>query len=369
MIKVKSEGIILESSQNGFDNQAVLNPACVEIGGVTHMFYRGVRRGDMSSSIGCCQLVDNEAVKRSSEPVLFPEYDYEKKGVEDPRIVFLDGVYYLFYTAYDGKNALFAYATSTDLISFVKRGVISPRISYAEAGSLFGSSRTKMREKYFFFESYIRDREGGDILLWEKDAFIFPKKFHRPESRGLASDWPQGHGLASDGQSHSQSHNKFALVHRILPGIQVIYFDDFKDLTDDYWRGYLRNLGDYVLLDPEYRFESRNIGGGCPPIETKEGWLLIYHAVEDSHYGRIYHAAAALLDLDDPAKVIGRSKRPLFSPTEQWEKYGDVNNVVFPTGSVVKDGKLHIYYGAADKLIADKSVDMEELLRELKNNK
>jgi len=340
MIKVKSEGIILESSQNGFDNQAVLNPTCVEIGGVTHMFYRGVRRGDMSSSIGCCQLVDNKVVKRYSEPVLFPEYDYEKKGVEDPRIVFLDGVYYLFYTAYDGKNALFAYATSTDLISFVKRGVISPRISYAEAGSLFGSSRTKMREKYFFFESYIRDREGGDILLWEKDAFIFPKKFN----------------------------NKFALVHRILPGIQVIYFDDFKDLTDDYWRGYLRNLGDYVLLDPEYRFESRNIGGGCPPIETKEGWLLIYHAVEDSHYGRIYHAAAALLDLDDPAKVIGRSKRPLFSPTEQWEKYGDVNNVVFPTGSVVKDGRLYIYYGAADKLIAAKSVDMEELLRELKNN-
>lgn len=340
MIKVKSEGIILESSQNAFDNQAVLNPACVEIGSVTHMFYRGVRRGDMSSSIGCCQLVDNKVVKRSSEPVLFPEYDYEKKGVEDPRIVFLDGVYYLFYTAYDGKNALFAYATSTDLISFVKRGVISPRISYAEAGSLFGSSRTKMRERYFFFESYIRDREGGDILLWEKDAFIFPKKFN----------------------------NKFALVHRILPGIQVIYFDDFKDLTDDYWRGYLRNLGDYVLLDPEYRFESRNIGGGCPPIETKEGWLLIYHAVEDSHYGRIYHAAAALLDLDDPAKVIGRSKRPLFSPTEQWEKYGDVNNVVFPTGSVVKDGRLYIYYGAADKLIAAKSVDMEELLKELKNN-
>ena len=353
MIKVKSEGIILESSQNRFDNQAVLNPACVEIGGVTHMFYRGVRRGDMSSSIGCCQLVGNKVVKRSSEPVLFPEYDYEKKGVEDPRIVFLDGVYYLFYTAYDGKNALFAYATSNDLISFVKHGVISPRISYAEAGSLFGSSRTKMREKYFFFESYIRDREGGDILLWEKDAFIFPKKFNRPPRRR---------------RGDSQSHNKFALVHRILPGIQVIYFDDFKDLTDDYWRGYLRNLGDYVLLDPEYGFESRNIGGGCPPIETKEGWLLIYHAVEDSRNGRIYHAAAALLDLDDPAKVIGRMKQPLFSPTEQWEKYGDVNNVVFPTGSVVKDGRLYIYYGAADKLIAAKSVDMEELLRELKNN-
>ena len=340
MIKVKSEGIILESSRNAFDGQAVLNPTCVEIDGITHMFYRGVRQGDMVSSIGYCQLVDNKVVKRIDQPVLFPEYDYEKKGVEDPRIVFLDGIYYLFYTAYDGKNAIFAYATSTDLVNFTKHGVISPRITYAEAGRLFGCSKTGVREKYFFFESYIRDRQGADILLWEKDAFIFPKKIN----------------------------NKFALVHRVLPGIQVIYFDDFKELTDDYWRAYLKDLGRYVMLDSEYRFESRNIGGGCPPIETRDGWLLIYHAVEDSHVGRIYHAAAALFDLDDPTKVIARMKKPLFSPNEEWEKRGDVNNVVFPTGTVVKDDRLYIYYGAADKRIAAKSVDMEELLRELKNN-
>jgi len=330
------------------------------------MFYRGVRQGDIVSSIGYCQLVANKVVKRFDQPVLFPEYDYEKKGVEDPRIVFFNGIYYLFYTAYDGKNAIFAYATSADLVNFTKHGVISPRITYAEAGRLFGCSKTGVREKYFLFESYIRDRQGADILLWEKDAFIFPKKFNRPDSRGLASDRPQGHGLASDGQSHSQSHNKFALIHRILPGIQVIYFDDFKDLTDDYWREYLRDLGSYILFESKYRFESRNIGGGCPPIETKEGWLLIYHGVEDSRQGRIYHAAAALLDLEDPTKVIGRLKRPLFSPTEKWEKLGDVNNVVFPTGTVLKDSRLYIYYGAADKCIAAKSVDINELLAELK---
>ncbi len=338
MIEVRNEGIILESSHNAFDDQAVLNPACVEIGGVTHMFYRGVRKGDMVSSIGYCQLVDNKVIKRLDRPVLFPEHDYEKKGVEDPRIVLFNGIYYLFYTAYDGKNAIFAYATSIDLINFVKHGVISPRITYAEAGKLFGHAKTGIREKYFIFESYIRDRQGDDILLWEKDAFIFPKKFK----------------------------NKFALVHRILPGIQVIYFDDFKDLTDDYWREYLKVLGNYILLQPKYRFESRNIGGGCPPIETKDGWLLVYHGVEDSSKGRIYHAAAALLDLEDPSKVIGRMKRPLFSPTEKWEKNGDVNNVVFPTGTTLKGNRLYIYYGAADKRIAAKSVDMAELLTELK---
>ena len=340
MSKVKSEGIILESSENGFENQAVLNPATIEVDGVTHMFYRAVRSPDMVSSIGYCQLEGNKAVKRSANPVLFPEQDYEKMGVEDPRIIFLDGVYYLFYTVYDGKNALFAYATSTDLVHFVKQDVISPRITYHEAARLFAHSKIKMREKYFLFDSYIRDRQGDDILLWEKDAFIFPKKIK----------------------------GQFALIHRVLPGIQVITFDDFKELTrEDFWKKHLRHLGEHVVLDPEYRFESRNIGGGCPPIETKDGWLLIYHGVEDALQGRIYHAGAALLDLVDPTKVIGRLKKPLFSPIEPWEKQGDVNNVVFPTGTVLKDGRLFIYYGAADKRIAAKSLDIKELLKELKN--
>ncbi len=338
MIDVKSEGIILESSKDGFDNQAVLNPACIERDGVTHMFYRGVRQGDMRSAIGYCRLAGGKVVERSPEPVLFPEHAYEKSGTEDPRVVFLDGLYYLFYTVYDGKNALFAYATSTDLIHFTKQRVISPRITYREAGKLFAFSKTRLGEKYFMFDSYIRDRQGDDILLWEKDAFIFPRKFK----------------------------NKFALIHRVLPGIQLAYFEDFKELTDDYWRDHLQSLGDHIVLDPKYRFENRNIGGGCPPIETQDGWLLIYHAVEDSGGIKTYHAAAALLDLEDPMKVIGRMKQPLFSPTERWERVGDVDNVVFPTGTRVKDGRLTIYYGAADKLIAAKSVGMKELLAELK---
>lgn len=338
MIKIKSEGIILESSEHEFENQAVLNPACIEKDGITHMFYRAVRRPDMVSAIGYCQLKDCQVVARSDKPILFPEHDYEKMGVEDPRIIFLDGVYYLFYTAYDGKNALFAYATSTDLVHFLKHGIISPRISYHEAALLFAYSKPKLRERYFLYDAYIRDRGGDDILLWEKDAFIFPKKIK----------------------------GQFALIHRVLPGIQIAYFNDFKDLTEDYWKKHLSHLGRSIVLDPEYVFESRNIGGGCPPIETKDGWLLIYHGVEDALAGKIYHAGAALLDLENPTRVIGRMKRPLFSPTEPWEKQGDVNNVVFPTGTVIKDGRLFIFYGAADKLIAAKSLDLEELIHLLK---
>jgi len=336
MINVRDEGIILEKTENEFENQAVLNPACIKVDGVTHMLYRAVRLGDFVSSIGHCILDGAKVIKRFDKPVLYPEFDYEKKGVEDPRVVLFEGTYYIFYTAYDGVNALIAYATSHDMATFKKHGVISPTISYAEAARLF--CQPNVREKYFLFDAYIRDRAGQDILLWEKDAFMFPRKIN----------------------------GKLAMVHRILPGIQIIYFDDFKDLTNDYWRGYLKKFAGNILLDPCFDFESRNIGGGCPPIETEDGWLLIYHAVEDSPGGRVYHAAAALLDLDDPSKVIGRLSYPLFSPEKSWEKKGTVNNVVFPTGAVLNEGRLYIYYGAADELIAGKSLDPEELLRELK---
>jgi predicted GH43/DUF377 family glycosyl hydrolase len=122
-----------------------------------------------------------------------------------------------------------------------------------------------------------------------------------------------------------------------------------------------------VVLDPLYWYESRNVGGGCPPIKTKAGWLVIYHAVEDTPLGKIYHAAAALLDLNNPLKVIGRLKEPLFSPKTSWEKRGVVNNVVFPTGAIIKNRRLFIYYGGGDACIGSKSIGLNSLLTALKN--
>jgi predicted GH43/DUF377 family glycosyl hydrolase len=317
----------------------VLNPAVVQQGNTLHMFYRAVRKGN-HSTIGYCKLDGPlNVVERKKTPVLFSEFDYEKHGIEDPRIVFLDETYYLTYTAYDGKNALAAYATSKDLKQWKKQGTISPKITYDEAEDIFRSS--KLKERYFFFESYYKDIVGKDVLLWEKDVFILPKKIN----------------------------NKFALIHRILPDIQIIYFNDFKDLTLDYWKKYLQKLGNFVVLEPKHGYESRNIGGGAPVIETDEGWLMIYHSVEDSNNGKIYHASAALLDKKNPCKVIGHLNKPLFSPTEEYEKLGDVNNVVFPTATAIFDDRLYIYYGATDKRIAVASVNLNELLDELLNEK
>jgi len=337
MLKIKDEGIVLEKTNLEFENKSVCNPTCIHVGNITHMFYRAIDLNNVSS-IGYCQLVGNKVVKRFKKPVLFPEYDYEKKGVEDPRITFLEETYYLFYTAYDGKNALVSYATSKDLIHFTKQGLISPKISYDEAEDIFRKS--KVRERYTMFEIFYKEKSGKDILLFEKDALLFPKKFN----------------------------HKFALLHRVLPGIQIIYFKNFSELTESFWRNYFKNLGDFIVLDPLFWFENRNVGGGCPPIETKDGWLIIYHAVEDTPLGKIYHATAALLDLENPLKVLGRLKEPLFSPKAPWEKSGVTNNVVFPTGAVIREKRLYIYYGAADKLIAAKSVDFAELLAELKKS-
>lgn len=339
MINLKSEGIFLEKSSLEFESKGVFNPACIKVGNIVHMFYRAISKDDISS-IGYCQLINNtEIIKRSGKPVLVPECEYEKKGVEDPRIVFIEDKYFMTYTAFDGRDALIAYATSEDLVTFKKQGVISSLLTYENAGSILEAAGSG--EKYIHYQRIYEKVFGKDVLIWDKDACLFPKKIN----------------------------GKYALLHRIFPDIQISYFDDFSELNENYWKNYLEKIDQYTVLEPISSFENTYVGAGCPPIDTKEGWLLIYHCAEQTKDTRIYHAGAALLDTGNPLKVIARLKTPLFSPEEEWEKIGNVNNVVFPTGVVIDNGILYIYYGAADKLIALKSIELDSLLGELKKKK
>lgn len=337
MINVSKGEILLESRPNvEFENEGVLNPACVEKDGIVHMFYRAVRKGNFST-IGYCQIKNDQIIYRSNEPVLSPEYLYESMGIEDPRITLIDGKYYMLYTAYDGNNALIAYATSNDLKNWTKEGLISPQISYDEAEDIFRNSGVS--EKYTFFEEYFRYQRSDKVHLWEKDAMLFPKKIN----------------------------GKYALIHRVMPGIQVCYFDSFDQLTQNFWRKYLNDLNSFLIFDPKNTYESGYIGGGAVPIETKFGWLFIYHSVEENKGNRIYRASVALLDIKNPQKVIGRLSYPLFSPEEEWEKNGVVNNVVFPTGTSINEDELSIYYGAADDVIGIRTVSLTSLIKELLN--
>jgi len=336
MIKVKKHGVILDPTSHDFEDSGVFNPACMQVGKEVHMYYRAFSKRKRSV-IGYCRLDGPlKVVERLNRP--FIKADGEKEqSIEDPRIVKIGKTYYLTYVAFDGKHVRIAYAQSKNLKQFTKKGIISPEISYDEAEDEFRSCKGQLKERYFLFEAYYKDRNGKDTLLWDKDAILFSEKIK----------------------------GKYALLHRILPDIQVVYFNDFKDLTLKYWKEYFYHLCSYIVLESKYGYESRNIGGGCPPIKTDKGWLLIYHAVDDMDRGKIYRAGAALLDLKDPTKVIGHLPYPLFEPTEPWELNGVVNNVVFPTGHAIFGKDLYIYYGAADKRIAVASVNLKKLLKEL----
>lgn len=343
MIKVKKEGIILMKTTLVFENEAVLNPGAIRIGDDVHIFYRAVSNGNFSS-IGYCRLNGpNKVIERFDHPVIFPEFPYELHGVEDPRIVKIDNLYYLTYTAYDGVNALGALATSTDLKVWNKFGLMVPQVTYEEFNRLSGSA-IGMNEKYLRYNEHNRilEKQMNGVFLWDKNVTFFPKKIN----------------------------GKFYFLHRIKPEIQIVVgVAELQELTPEFWQKYLLNLDDCIVLAPKYEHEQSYVGGGCPPIETEEGWLLIYHGVHNSVKGYVYSACASLLDINDPKKEIARLPYALFKPEFPWELRGEVNNVCFPTGAALFDDTLYIYYGAADEQIAYASVSLSALLKELLLNK
>lgn len=114
-VKIKKEGILLKKRKFAFEANGVLNPAVIKDNGNIHLFYRAVAKGNFST-IGYCMLSDPFKIEERLElPVLIPEHNYEKQGMEDPRIVKIEDLFYLTYTAYDVINALGALATSSDL--------------------------------------------------------------------------------------------------------------------------------------------------------------------------------------------------------------------------------------------------------------
>jgi predicted GH43/DUF377 family glycosyl hydrolase len=342
MIEVIKHGIILEKSTDGFENEGVLNPAAIDHDGTIYLFYRAVSKGN-HSTIGLCTLTDPLIVdNRQDEPVIFPQNDYECQGVEDPRIVKIEDKFYLSYTAYDGVNALGAIACSTDLLTWHKSGIVVPQITYDEFRHL-AESKGHINEKYLRYniQKSTHEKPDKNILIWDKNVILFPRKIN----------------------------DKFYFLHRIKPDIQIACVDNLEDLNAEFWQKYFLRFNESIVIAPKYKHEVSYIGGGCPPIETKEGWLIIYHGVYDTVKGYIYTACAALLDLENPSKLIARLPYPLFKPEHSWEVRGEVNNVCFPTGAIVREGQLYIYYGAADKRIGCASINMSDLIIELLQNK
>jgi predicted GH43/DUF377 family glycosyl hydrolase len=142
---------------------------------------------------------------------------------------------------------------------------------------------------------------------------------------------------------------RYASFHRRPPSIWIAYSEDLQNWTDH-----------AVVMSPrDQGWDRTRIGAGGVPIETAEGWLIVYHGYEESH---TYRLGAALLDIDDPTKVLARPTGHLLEPREVWEIRGDVPNVVFSCANPVVDGIVHVYYGGADRVIGLATVPLADLL-------
>jgi predicted GH43/DUF377 family glycosyl hydrolase len=135
----------------------------------------------------------------------------------------------------------------------------------------------------------------------------------------------------------------------------------------------LRHWGSHKLMMEARRgswWDANKIGLSPPPIETPQGWLVIYHGVKHTAAGCIYRLGLALFDLHAPERCLQRGAEWVFAPEEPYEQHGDVGNVVFPCGyTIAPDGDtIHLYYGAADTCIGLATGSLRALLEWLEHN-
>lgn len=303
LLRYKNNPILKPNERNWWESKAVFNPGAAYKAGRVHLLPRAIGEYEKYvSRLGHYVSTDGFNFERAiDEPIFAPQEEYEKWGCEDPRITELEGKFYITYVALSkpvkrgGGPPCTALASTKDFRSFRRYGILTP--------------------------------PGTD----DKDTVLFPEKIE----------------------------GKYAVLHRPLKWVGAQYGTDRPSI----WIGYSDDLkglyGHKLVMKPKQRWESAKIGSGPPPIKTREGWLLIYHGVDENS---VYRAGAALLDLKDPSKIKSRSPYPILEPEKGYEKVGDVPNVVFPEGAVVIDDELFVYYGGADKVCCVATAHLDELL-------
>jgi predicted GH43/DUF377 family glycosyl hydrolase len=194
-------------------------------------------------------------------------------------------------------------------------------VSFSEGGPIVSLAITRN------FKTFAR--LGGMLPPEDKDACLFPRRFN----------------------------GRFALIHRpIVRGEAHIWLSLSPDL---------KHWGDHrVLLKTRTAFwDGARIGLACQPIELPEGWLILYHGVRVTTASQIYRIGMALLDKNEPWRVLRRCEEWVLGPKEAYERIGDVNDVTFVTGGVImpENNQLYVYYGAADDKVAVAMADMDRI--------
>lgn len=296
--------ILQPRAENAWEAKAVFNAGVIYTDKKICLFYRAMS-ADNTSVCGYATSTDGFNIEeRAPEPVYVPREDFEKKcccdansGCEDPRLTQIGKTVYVCYTAYQGQNVLRVALTSIKLENLI-------------------------RQKWDWTKPLLISSPKTD----NKDAALFPKKIN----------------------------GKFAVLHRLGVSIWIDFVDNLR-FENHNW------LAGKILMDPRQEYkDNKKIGINGPPLETKYGWLLLYHGVSKSD-GK-YHLWASLLDLEDPTKIIARSDKPILEAEMCYEKYGIVPNVVFSNGAVIKDGQLFVYYGGADKVLGVATIKLSELM-------
>lgn len=155
---------------------------------------------------------------------------------------------------------------------------------------------------------------------------------------------------------------KYAMLHRPSDTGHTPFGDIFFASSPD-----LIHWGCHrFVFGPKGGWQSTKVGAGPVPIETEEGWLLIYHGVWTSCNGYLYYAGGALLDADKPWKVLYRTRDYLLAPTELYERVGDVPNVIFPSSAVLIGNTLRLYYGCADTCISMAEAKLKDVIKFIK---
>ncbi len=290
-----SSSPIVSPRGEGFESAGTFNPAVVKKDEKFVMLYRAQNRKG-TSSLGYATSDDGIHFLRRAEPVMVSEEPYEKGGgVEDPRLVKFGDTYYLTYTGYnnvdgkgaDKKDAQLCLATSKDMIHWDRHGIIFPAYT------------------------------GKWNVKWTKSGAIVPEKIN-------GKYWMYFLGDARDKDTQ----------------MGVAYSEDLVHWTEA--------LDQPVLSSRPGLFDSQVVEPGPPPLIVPEGILLIYNGADDK---LVYSTGWVLFDKKDPTKVIARAQEPIFSPGQEWERVGQVPNVVFVEGLVRSGKRWFFYYGGADKHI------------------
>src|SRR5437870_8271723 len=278
---------ILSPQGTTWESAGAFNPAVVFHNGKFVMLYRAQDATD-TSRLGYAESPDGLHFTRRPDPVLSPEADYEKDGgVEDPRLQKFGGTWYLTYTGYNKEDTLLCLATSRDLIHWERKGVILPAY------------------------------KGNWNKGWTKSGAIVPEKID-------GKYWMYWLGTAADKTDQMG----------LSWSTDLLHWTEASETP--------------VLAKRPGKFDSRVVEPGPPPIITKDGIVLIYNAADDK---LVYRTAVAVFDRNDPSKLLSRRDKPIFAPEKEWEKVGQVPNVVFVEGMVRQGSRYLFYYGAADKYI------------------